>query len=235
MNERQVYAVGALNDPVLTKDVRVLSNLLKLEEHYYYPTVAEITQKMRDCFSDWATTICDRYSLTPSSSLLALYYLNRYLTMRKAGRDNYPRLAAACILIASKIQHVSNLTAKRIHDFIENPMEVKDIVEWELKVLEGLNWDTSAVTASDFIEFLFARFNYDQKLDFIQQAITLATTHNVEYGFAFKPSIVAACCVAEVIKKQCPGQSQEYVHRKLQKSINCDEASFLACRAQISL
>ncbi|XP_016983562.1 G1/S-specific cyclin-D2 [Drosophila rhopaloa] len=201
----------AIGDPTLYSD-RCLENALKTEEKYHqivdtYSTIQkDITPPMRKIVAEWMMEVCAEENCQEEVVLLALNYMDRFLSSKSVRKTHLQILAAACLLLASKLREPScrALSVDLLVVYTDNSIYKDDLIKWELYVLSRLGWDLSSVTPLDFLELLMMRLpigskhfpdiNIGKVRGHAQAFISLAAK---EHKFAkFSASTIAASSIA---------------------------------------
>lgn len=201
----------AIGDPTLYSD-RCLENALKAEEKYhqivdtYFTIQKDITPPMRKIVAEWMMEVCAEENCQEEVVLLALNYMDRFLSSKSVRKTHLQILAAACLLLASKLREPScrALSVDLLVVYTDNSIYKDDLIKWELYVLSRLGWDLSSVTPLDFLELLMMRLpigsknfpdiNIGKVRGHAQAFISLAAK---EHKFAkFSASTIAASSIA---------------------------------------
>ncbi|XP_017050787.1 G1/S-specific cyclin-D2 [Drosophila ficusphila] len=201
----------AIGDPTLYSD-RCLENALKAEEKHqqivdtYFNIQKDITPPMRKVVAEWMMEVCAEENCQEEVVLLALNYMDRFLSSKSVRKTHLQILAAACLLLASKLREPScrALSVDLLVVYTDNSIYKDDLIKWELYVLSRLGWDLSSVTPLDFLELLMMRLpigsknfpdiNIAKVRGHAQAFISLAAK---EHKFAkFSASTIAASSIA---------------------------------------
>ncbi|EDW17050.2 uncharacterized protein Dmoj_GI14224 [Drosophila mojavensis] len=200
-----------VSDPIFKTD-RCLKNALKTEEkdqyilETYFKTVQkDITPAMRKIVAQWMMEVCVEEKCQEEVVLLAITYMDRFLSKKSVRKTHLQILAAACLLLASKLREPScrALSAELLVFYTDNSICKDDLIKWELYVLSSLGWDLSSVTPLDFLELfiiklsvrckVFSGLNINTVRNNAQTFIYLAAK---EYRFSkYAASIIAASSI----------------------------------------
>ncbi|XP_055910733.1 G1/S-specific cyclin-D2 isoform X2 [Eupeodes corollae] len=204
----------AVEDPVFLSD-RCLENALKAEDKHptvcsYFKTVQkDITPPMRKIVAEWMMEVCAEQKCQEEVVLLALIYMDRFLSTKSVLKNHLQILAAACLLLASKLREPScrALTADLLVYYTDNSIIKHDLIQWELYVLSRLKWDLSSVTPLDFLELLLIRLpirsnkcpdlNVEKVRQHAQAFISLAAKEH--YFSIYSASTIAASSIAAAL------------------------------------
>ncbi|XP_061387950.1 uncharacterized protein LOC133323011 [Musca vetustissima] len=209
------YVNTATEDPTFLTD-RCLENALKAEEKRpqpictYFKTIQkDITPPMRKIVAEWMMEVCAEEKCQEEVVLLALNYMDRFLSTKSVRKTHLQILAAACLLLASKLREPScrALSAELLVFYTDNSIHKADLIKWELFVLSRLGWDLSCVTPLDFLELLLIRLpirsadypdlDVDKVRQHAQAFISLAAK---EHHFSmYSASTIAASSIAAAL------------------------------------
>nr|ADD38930.1 G1/S-specific cyclin-D3 [Lepeophtheirus salmonis] len=201
-------ATKAYDDPVIFRDDRVLDILMSKESNYvpaesnYLSTGIqhEIKPHNRWEVADWMLEVCEDRGVSPEVFVLAMNYLDRFLSVCTISKSQLQLLGAVCLLVSWKVREHRPLPASKLVEYSDFNLTLIDIMEWEVLLLSKLDWDMSAVIASDFLEHIVQRLtilDVSSNLVHIRQQaearILLCSSH---YEFSsINPSLIAIACV----------------------------------------
>jgi len=214
--------VASHTDPAILNDQRVVTNMLA-EERAVYKTdycstlQTEIKPHMRKIVVDWMLEVCEDQGCVAHVFHNSVTYLDRFLSASTTSlpKKCFQSLAAGCLLLASKFCEVRPLSSEKLSLYTDHSVSVEELRGWEVKILNTLQWELSAVTVQSFIEH-FAGANFNQKAR--RHAEILAATGVTEYKFLMvRPSLLAAAALSAA----CRGLNlQHSLPAVLQKEIN---------------
>merc|ERR1712172_252197 len=199
--------VKPMVDEVLLNDHRVLDNMLKEEilsseelQDYFETLQTEIKPRMRKIVTDWMLEVCEDSQCQPEVFYLSINYLDRFLSKVNIQKNQFQLVASVCVFIASKFSEVVPISSEKLCCYTDNAFSFEEIRDWELTVLNVLNWELSAVTSQSFLEHFINGLSLDKSFNLHsvrRHAETLATIAATEYKFLkLKQSIVAAACLS---------------------------------------
>ncbi|XP_058444087.1 G1/S-specific cyclin-D2 [Malaya genurostris] len=160
----------AVKDPTFLDD-RCLENLLKSEDrveqcpNYFHSVQKDIDPNARRIVAEWMLELCEEQKCQEEVFLLSISYLDRFLCLVPIKKTHLQILAAACLLLASKLREPSYkaLPVELLVFYTEYSITKKDLIRWELLVLSRLKWDVSTVTPLDFLELLLCRLPIENR------------------------------------------------------------------------
>uniref|UniRef100_A0A1A9X5T4 Cyclin N-terminal domain-containing protein n=1 Tax=Glossina brevipalpis TaxID=37001 RepID=A0A1A9X5T4_9MUSC len=136
INRSLDYVNTATEDPTFLTD-RCLENALKAEEKRpqplctYFKTVQkDITPPMRKIVAEWMMEVCAEEKCQEEVVLLALNYMDRFLSTKSVRKTHLQILAAACLLLASKLREPScrALSADLLVFYTDNSIHKADLI-----------------------------------------------------------------------------------------------------------
>ena len=199
-------SVSPTVDPVLTGDPRVLVHMLQ-EESYTMKQISdycsssvqpELKPHMRKIVTDWMLEVCEDQEAGPEVFLLAVHYLDTFLSTTTIRKSQFQLVAATCLLLASKFSAVVAISALQLVLYTDHSVTVEELVQWEQQVLNSLQWQLSTPTSNSFLEQLVARLPSLASLPATHlarlqdHARTLTTIASTEYSLLLAPRSIMA-------------------------------------------
>ena len=196
-------------DPVLTGDPRVLVHMLQ-EESYTMKQISdycsssvqpELKPHMRKIVTDWMLEVCEDQEAGPEVFLLAVHYLDTFLSTTTIRKSQFQLVAATCLLLASKFSAVVAISALQLVLYTDHSVTVEELVQWEQQVLNSLQWQLSTPTSNSFLEQLVARLPSLASLPaphlarLQDHARTFTTIASTEYSLLLAPRSIMAGAV----------------------------------------
>jgi cyclin D2 len=206
--------VNAQVDRVLVDDDRVMRNMLIEEKSiemidYCGGFQTEIKPHMRKIVVDWMLEVCQDQQCQPQVFHLSLNYMDRFLSKKNISKNSFQAMAAGCLLLASKFSEVRPLTTEKLSLYTDNSASAAELREWEVRILNILQWELTGVTTQNFLEHFLAKSTKvpaQLTARVGRHAEMLATVAVTEYKFLLvQPSLLAAACLAAA----CQGLAQE--------------------------
>merc|ERR1712083_798467 len=161
-----------------------------------------------------------------------------FLSKVNIQKNQFQLVASVCVFIASKFSEVVPINSEKLCCYTDNAFSFEEIRDWELTVLNVLNWELSAVTSQSFLEHFINGLNLDKSFNLHsvrRHAETLTTIAATEYKFLkLKPSIIAAACLSAA----CYGLSNDQekaasLLRSLSERIDASPQTILTTLIQI--
>merc|ERR1712129_455965 len=113
--------------------------------------------------------------------------------------------ASVCILLASKFSQVVPITTQNLVIYTDNSVAVEELRQWEIKILNVLQWELSSVTTHSFLEHFIPGLSLSSKVSISKvrrHAETIAAMAATEYQFILaKPSVLAAAALAAAVNE----------------------------------
>ncbi|KAM3863609.1 cyclin Dx [Diretmus argenteus] len=170
-------------DPTVSGQ-RVIQRLLQVEERYM-PSVLYISlihrdPERREELAKWALEVCCDCSCNEAVFPLSVSLMDRFLSVSLSLPLSPYCLAAACILIASKLTECENVTADTLCAAAEYDFLPSNLREMERIILATLRWDTAAVTPQDFLPHLLASVEErgDGETDSLEELLPTLRRHS---------------------------------------------------------
>uniref|UniRef100_A0A8C2CTF4 Cyclin Dx n=1 Tax=Cyprinus carpio TaxID=7962 RepID=A0A8C2CTF4_CYPCA len=152
--DRTQSSVRAPWDPSAS-GLRVIQRLLQSEERYLpsplYISLIQREPQRREELAKWTMEVCCECDCDESVFPLAVSLLDRYLSSTLSLPVSPSCLAAACVLVASKLTESDTVSADTLCAAAEYDFLSSNLREMERVVLATLRWDVAAVTPQDFI------------------------------------------------------------------------------------
>ncbi|CAH2063208.1 unnamed protein product, partial [Iphiclides podalirius] len=150
-------------DRALDRDPRLLLNLLTLERShalhtdYFQHVQIDIQPFMRKVVTTWMLEVCEEQQCEEQVFPLAVSYMDRFLAQRAISRQQLQLLAVTSMLLASKFRQCQPLSVDLLCAYTDNSVHPNEVRQWEVMLLQRLNWQLSIATAFDFVEPFLAR------------------------------------------------------------------------------
>ncbi|XP_022829743.1 G1/S-specific cyclin-D2-like [Spodoptera litura] len=190
-------------DRALDRDPRLLLNLLALERahalhtDYFQNVQIDIQPFMRKVVTTWMLEVCEEQQCEEQVFPLAVSYMDRFLAHRAISRQQLQLLAVTAMLVASKFRQCHPLSVDLLCAYTDNTVFPQEVREWEVMLLQRLNWQLSIATAFDFVEPFLARVPWGRTNPLVRtHALTLTSVCYTETEFLLVPaSLIAAACI----------------------------------------
>uniref|UniRef100_A0A183BZS5 CYCLIN domain-containing protein n=1 Tax=Globodera pallida TaxID=36090 RepID=A0A183BZS5_GLOPA len=107
---------------------------------------------------EWMQEVCEADNADFVVLPLAVAFLDRMLACRFVPRRNLQALASACLLLASKMRAPQPMSAQRMSDHTDNSVRMEELLDWEMLVLNHLQWNLLQSTPFEFFDQLLVRW-----------------------------------------------------------------------------
>jgi len=148
--------IRCLPDRALDRDVRVLTNVVRgsqklgktqqIFDYFAQGSQPLLRPHMRKIVTEWMMELTAQEKCHPEVLALAVNYMDRMLCRFQIHKNQFQLLASTCVFLASKFRENEPVTAEKLVVMTDFSISVDLILEWELLVLQVLNWDLSTVT-----------------------------------------------------------------------------------------
>ena len=229
--------INSIEDPVILNDRRVLENMLNDErtvtkDDYCSSVQSHIAPHMRKIVTDWMLEVCEDQQCQPEVFFLSVNYLDRFLSTVNINKNQFQLCASVCILLASKFSQVVPITTEKLVIYTDNSVTVEELRQWEIKILNVLQWELSSVTTHSFLEHFIPGLSLSSKVNIPKvrrHAETIAALAATEYKFILaKQSVIAAAALAAAVKGLVKDQTEtEHVVNSLAARIKCQSSEIM--------
>merc|ERR1719312_1956200 len=185
-------------DPFIVSDDRVLENMLKAEkevtvEDYCANKDSNLAPHMRKIVTDWMMEVCEDQPCNPEVFFLSINYLDRFLSSVNIKKNQFQLCASVCILLASKFSQVVPITTDKLVIYTDSSVTVEELRQWEIKILNVVQWELSSVTTHTFLEYFLPELSKVNNIKVKTHVLTIAVMAATEYSFIqAKQSVTAA-------------------------------------------
>merc|ERR1712129_638197 len=237
--------VPAMVDQVILTDSRVLENMLNEEslvtkQDYCSKVQSHVAPHMRKIVTDWMLEVCEDQQCQPEVFFLSVNYLDRFLSTVNIKKNQFQLCATVCILLASKFSQVVSITTEKLVIYADNSVTVEELRQWEIRILNVLQWELSSVTSHSFLEHFIPGLSLSSRVNIPKvrrHAETIAAMAATEYQFILaKPSVIAAAALAAAIKEEVESQEVLSIMKKLALRIGSEISEiflYLSCLKDI--
>ncbi|XP_022119983.2 G1/S-specific cyclin-D2-like [Pieris rapae] len=190
-------------DPALDRNPHLLTNLLALERFhglhtdYFQHVQIDIQPFMRKVVTVWMLEVCEEQRCEEQVFSLAVSYLDRFLAQVAISRKQLQLLAVTALLVASKFRQCHALSIDLLCAYTDNSILPQEVRQWELMLVQRLNWQLSIATAFDFVDPILARVPWGRTNPLVRiHAITLSSVCYTETELLLvPPSLIAVACI----------------------------------------
>lgn len=236
--------VRATRDAVVSGDDRVLRNQLSFEDKFqsnstsYFFFQEDVKPYMRKMVTSWMLDVFTEQQRDENVFCLSVSLLDKFLSTVKTKKSQLQLVAAVCMFIASKVKEPQPLEADDLVAYTDHSIKRLELLDWEMMVLEALNWDVCLSTAHDFLDLLIERLPIDQSniKTVMHHAETFVCLCMTEHSFlVYPPSVLAGSCLMASIsglRYQMDSDLSD-VAKTLHKITGIDIDFLKACQEQI--
>ena len=188
--------VKAIPDPVLTNDPRVVAVMLGQEEtrrvDYFSTVQPELRPHMRRIVTDWMLEVCEDQEAGTEVFLLAVHYLDTFLSSTPIRKSQFQLAAATCLLLASKFSSVVPISADQLVLYTDYSITTEELVSWELLILHSLRWQLSVVTSYALASHILPLLHLPQSNTCNSLLLHAASSYSAS---SLPPSLLAAAAI----------------------------------------
>uniref|UniRef100_A0A2N9ETT6 B-like cyclin n=1 Tax=Fagus sylvatica TaxID=28930 RepID=A0A2N9ETT6_FAGSY len=171
---------------------------------------------------EWMLKVNSHYGFTALTAILAINYLDRFLTSPHVQKDKpwmIQLVAVTCLSLAAKVEEtdVPLLLDLQVED-TKYVFEAKAIQRMELLVLSTLEWKMHPVTPLSFLDHIIRRLGLKTHLhwEFLMRCERLLLSVVSDSRFiGYVPSVLATATMMHVIDQVEPCNPMEYQNQLL--------------------
>ncbi|TYH22821.1 hypothetical protein ES288_A04G160600v1 [Gossypium darwinii] len=172
---------------------------------------------------EWVLQVNARYGFTTLTAVLAINYLDRFLSSFRFQSDNKPWLihlvAVTCLSLAAKVEEtqVPLLLDLQVED-IKYVFEAKTIQRMEILILTTLKWKMNPITPLSFIDHIIRRLGLKTHLhwEFLKRCEhLLLCVISDSSSMHYLPSVLATATMMHVIDQVEPFTPIDYQNQLL--------------------
>lgn len=175
------------------------------KSNYLEELQPDVNAKMRAILVDWLVEVSEEYKLCADTLYQAVCYIDRYLSLQVAQRNQLQLIGVTCIWLSSKYEEIYPPNVADFCYITDNTYAKEQLIEMEEVVLKALDYQLTVPTAKTFLRRLLQVCNPDELLHFLSNYLTELSL--LDYSMlAFLPSLVAAAGVylANMILRRRP-------------------------------
>jgi len=110
---------------------------------------------VRSIVVDWMLEVCEDQEVGTEVFLLAVHYLDTFVSSTSIRKSQFQLAAATCLLLASKmLTHSTPFLTSSLVDYTDSCYTKQEIVTWELFILHQLQWSLTTTTAASVLREL---------------------------------------------------------------------------------
>ena len=180
----------------------IIEYLLSLEHEKrinpnYMKQQKDINEKMRIILIDWLIEVHLKFKLLPETLFLTINFIDRYLQKNQTKRDKLQLIAVSSLLIACKYEEIYPPEISSFVYITDNAYKKEEILEYELKILESLDYDITYPTPLRFLEILIVKVGLINDNFFyykMQYLLELSLSKLCFYNYTYL-ELVLSCCL----------------------------------------
>ncbi|KAK4477018.1 hypothetical protein RD792_016220 [Penstemon davidsonii] len=207
-NNNALFPLLLLEQDLFWDDEELKSLFFKEKESTCFKpnNINETIFNAREQAVEWVLKIKAHYGFTPLTAILAVNYLDRFLTTLNFQKEKpwMMQLASvACLSLAAKVEetHVPLLLDLQVEG-TEYIFEAKTIQRMELLVLSSLKWRMNPVTPLSFLDHIIRRLGLKSYThwEFLQSCVNILLSVLSDSRFMlYLPSVLATSTMLHVI------------------------------------
>ncbi|KAA8545833.1 hypothetical protein F0562_020716 [Nyssa sinensis] len=215
-----------LEQDLFWEDEELLSLFSKEQQTHLYnfgyvETDSSLSAARREAV-EWLLKVNAHYGFTALTAILAINYLDRFLSSLQFQREKpwmIQLAAVSCLSLAAKVEEtqVPLLLDLQVED-TKYVFEAKTIQRMELLVLSTLQWRMNPVTPLSFLDHIIRRLGLKTHLhwEFLRRCEALLLSVVADSRFVrYLPSVLATATMLHVIHKVGPCNPIEYQNQLL--------------------
>ena len=154
----------------------------------------DITLTDRNLLVDAVCRVHYKLGLTTNTFYRFLGILDRYFTVSQVSQSNLKVVAAACFLIASKIEDIYPAQSQDLISLMEQAFSQRELFSTEISVINAIGFDTTFGTPLFYLTH-FMRINGQTKESLLLARYILEISQSNEHFYGMPPSKMAAIAV----------------------------------------
>ena len=159
----------------------------------YFSTVQpELRPHMRRIVTDWMLEVCEDQEAGTEVFLLAVHYLDTFLSSTTIRKSQFQLAGATCLLLASKFSSVVPISADQLVLYTDYSITTEELVSWELLLLQSLRWQLSIVTSYALASHILPLLHLPQSNTCNTLLLHAATSYSAS---SLPPSLIAAAAI----------------------------------------
>ncbi|KAK4340209.1 hypothetical protein RND71_041671 [Anisodus tanguticus] len=170
----------------------------------------------------WILKVNAHYGFSALTAILAINYLNRFLSSLQYQKDKpwmIQLAAVTCLSLAAKVEEtqVPLLLDFQVED-AKYVFEAKTIQRMELLILSSLKWRMNPVTPLSFLDHVIRRLGLKNNVhwEFLRRCESLLLSVMADCRFVrYKPSVLATAIMLHVIHQVEPCNAVDYQNQLL--------------------
>ena len=154
----------------------------------------EVTNNHRTILVDWMCDVGIKFKLLTETMFLAVYIMDKYLSLKEVPRSKFQLLGTTSILIASKFEEIYTPEVKDFVWVSGQAYNAEEFLKMERTILSTLDFNVSTPIPLHFLRRFSKAAKSDAKLHTLSKYIIELSL--LEYSLLkYKPSEIAAAAV----------------------------------------
>jgi cyclin B len=179
----------------------IIEYLLSLEQEKrinpnYMVEQNDINEKMRIILIDWLIEVHLKFKLLAETLFLTINFIDRYLQKNQTPRNKLQLIAVSSLLIACKYEEIYPPELSSFVYITDNAYKTEEILDYEQKILESLEYDVTYPTPLRYLEILVIKLgliNDEMFYNKMQYLIELSLTKLSFYNYSFLELVISCC------------------------------------------
>ena len=162
----------------------------------YMKDQKDINEKMRIILIDWLIEVHLKFKLLPETLFLTINFIDRYLQKNQTKRDKLQLIAVSSLLIACKYEEIYPPEISSFVYITDNAYKKEDILDYELKILESLEYDVTYPSPLRYLELLIVKLGligddiFYYKMRYL---LELSLSKLIFYNYTYLESVISCC------------------------------------------
>uniref|UniRef100_A0A1B6DRU9 Uncharacterized protein n=1 Tax=Clastoptera arizonana TaxID=38151 RepID=A0A1B6DRU9_9HEMI len=156
----------------------------------------DVTYSMRTILIDWLVEVAMEYKLLNETLHIAVYIIDRFLSIMSVVRSKLQLLGTTAMFIASKYEEIYPPDVNEFVYITDETYTKKKVLRMENLILKVLMFDISVPTSLSFIEIISFNCNQSDKIKYLATFLCDLTLLEGDPYLAYLPSLIACSTIA---------------------------------------
>lgn len=162
----------------------------------YMEKQPDITHAMRTILVDWLVEVCEEYRLHSETLMLAISYIDRFLSYMSVIRAKLQLVGTAAMFIASKYEEMYPPDVAEFVYITDDTYTKKQVLRMEQLILKVLSFDLSAPTTLSFISLYAVLHQIPEKVKMLAMFFCELALLDANPYLQYLPSQISAAALA---------------------------------------